>query len=917
MRRLGRISKILLFLTMVFLAIASFLVFSYIILLPKIISSPKTVDFIEGKVLQFTGFVISLKNPEITTDFSTIVKVRAKEFALSKNNKNLIFAKNLNSTLSLKKIFDKTLKIEDAGADNIFIDITALIDSLPEQKEKQEFQIDFYDTMLYVKDVKLSYDISSSAKSKIEIKNLTISKPEFARRNVTFDAKGEIYKNGKTIKLSLADEGKTFIRNNKIFADNVLLKVDNSKILTSFFYGLDNSYDITVVSKKFNITDIIKVIESNILENNLNSNLAYFSDIGGNIDFRLNYDNSGLTGKINLNRLMFKMKYLYNLPIVITNGYADISKKKIKLNDFKGYYYNNLKNKIDFSGEITDYFKTFNTNVVGNAVITNDFAKSYLSKALNTPLEIQGKADTRIMLKFVNNITDLVWLYKFDKGCGFTMEGEEFGPMKTERVLVSDMHIDGPILNIKSINYFIGSPKDEHFHKKPILTFYGNVDLANNGNLKNFGFKIPEYLTSRFVNLIIKNNMFRKGMIKGNLEVINEKIPVLNGHLSIEKMAVPSQRMFIKTADLTVKDNIIKITSNGKYKRSDYDISGEILNQIVFPIIVKNVNLKIDNIDVERFINGVNNQANAKIEEKDLAVDNTETAEDVPTFDLSNIIVEKCNLNLVKGVYKELKFGNVSADLTFDKNGILKIVSNRFDIAEGISSAKIFCDLKNQKYSLKLGVKDVNADIISTALFGIKKEISGKAGGFIRLNTDKTLALNGNIRFGIKNGTIMKIGMVEYILKFASVFRNPLAMLSPTVFWDLVNVKDGNFDKILGSLTIENNVISDIKITSSAPELSSFIIGRYDLLSSDASLRIYIKFSNKRKGIYGIMRNISLNSLANKMPFGLKSNHHYYKQETDQIPKLADGEEDCQIFLTKVDGDVEHNNFISSLIKIK
>lgn len=195
MRRLGRISKILLFLTMVFLAIASFLVFSYIILLPKIISSPKTVDFIEGKVLQFTGFVISLKNPEITTDFSTIVKVRANEFALSKNNKNLIFAKNLNSTLSLKKIFDKTLKIEDAGADNIFIDITALIDSLPEQEEKQEFQIDFYDTMLYVKDVKLSYDISSSAKSKIEIKNLAISKPEFARRNVTFAAKGEICKN--------------------------------------------------------------------------------------------------------------------------------------------------------------------------------------------------------------------------------------------------------------------------------------------------------------------------------------------------------------------------------------------------------------------------------------------------------------------------------------------------------------------------------------------------------------------------------------------------------------------------------------------------------------------------------------------------------------------------------------------------
>ena len=65
------------------------------------------------------------------------------------------------------------------------------------------------------------------------------------------------------------------------------------------------------------------------------------------------------------------------------------------------------------------------------------------------------------------------------------------------------------------------------------------------------------------------------------------------------------------------------------------------------------------------------------------------------------------------------------------------------------------------------------------------------------------------------------------------------------------------------------------------------------------------------------MRNISLNNLANRIPISSRSDAHYYAAELKQIPDIEADEKDCQIFLTKVDGDVEHNNFISSLKKIK
>ena len=218
---------------------------------------------------------------------------------------------------------------------------------------------------------------------------------------------------------------------------------------------------------------------------------------------------------------------------------------------------------------------------------------------------------------------------------------------------------------------------------------------------------------------------------------------------------------------------------------------------------------------------------------------------------------------------------------------------------------------------MQLGVLNIDSDLIASNLLALEREISGKASGIIDLNTDDSLRLNGTMKFIIKDGTIQKVGLVEYILKFAALFRNPLTMISPSIFSDLVNVPDGNFNEINGKLELKNNVIERMMIKSSSPQLSAFIVGKFDLDTRDAALRIYTKFSNKNKGIYGALRNISLNSLANRIPLSTKSDSNYYAAELSMLPAIDAEEKDCQVFLTKVDGDVEHNNFISSLKKIK
>ena len=106
-------------------------------------------------------------------------------------------------------------------------------------------------------------------------------------------------------------------------------------------------------------------------------------------------------------------------------------------------------------------------------------------------------------------------------------------------------------------------------------------------------------------------------------------------------------------------------------------------------------------------------------------------------------------------------------------------------------------------------------------------------------------------------------------------------------------------------------------IKSIASQLSSFIVGKYDIETKDATLRIYTKFSNKNKGLTGFMRNLSLNSLANKVQLGNSTESSYYSAELEMLPPIDADEKDCQVFLTKVDGDVENFNFLSSLKKIK
>ena len=910
---------------------------TYLKVIPALVSNAKVIKFVEQTAAKTFGVSFDIENPVLKTSVKPVIEFKVDSISLSKNEDKMFEIQKLDTKFSFARILKKRLDVDKFGLDYIYADVNRLMTLVPASSEKKEakksdFFVNVFDSLLYIKKCDIIYDIVPGMTARISGKDMEITDTRNPKV-VRFKIKVDIDKQGKNLfSLAFKDWDRVYIKDRKFFVKDCFLLVGKSPVYINYEADENKKFDFTVASKDFDVKNVIDLIRTNLLIPNGTEILSYFKNINGGFNFVVKMNNDGINGKVKLNKIALNIVPLGDLKINANAGEIEINNNDILLKDFKGYYNNSSSNPLTLNGSVKDYMKTCATNVVIDTFATDAFAQNNLSKLVGYPIGIKGAVGTKLIVDVLGNKIDMVWMSKVKKGDDILIDGASFSPVNYDRAVKGDFHLVDNKLNIESINYYIASELNRNSKGvKPILTVSGNVDVAT-AKILNLGFDIPKPLPSEFLNVIIGQKMFRRGQIAGNLEFVNTgKVPELKGRLTMDKVFIPSQRLAIKKAEMFTHNGLINLVASGRYKRSEYEFNGSLLNQILFPIVIKDVNLKIADMDIARVINSMNNQpaapvssevstnaiASATEDVNEVVDEDNDEANDAVTFNAGILIVERCIFNLVKGNYNDVQISDLKANLTLDKNGILEIKSNRFNIAEGISSLKVRCDLKKHLYALVLGVKDVNSDILATAFLNFKKEISGKASGIISINTDDSLKLNGFIKFDIKNGTIGKVGLIEYVLKFAALFRNPLASISPSTIGDLVNIPEGNFDKITGDIVMKDNVIEKIDIRSAAPQLSAFIAGRFDLETRDATLRIYTKFSSQHKGFAGFLRNISLNSLANRVPLSSRNDSNYYSAELSLLPDIDAEEKDCQVFLTTVDGDVEHNNFISSLKKIK
>ena len=884
---------------------------SYLWILPAVVSNSWVNNIVTKETNKFLGAELKITNPKLSTGLNPKIGFTLAELSLSKNNKELLNLKNIDTAFSFQDIFAKRLIVERLLAENVYVNASGLVELFPqpEQKEqkKSDFRIDIFSAVLGVKNCLITYDTSDFG-IKFDAKNVLLDRTRAdGIYPLHFDFDLEMTKGKEKITVSADDKDRIYMGGGELHIDKFPIEIDRSNVIIDAFASRKTGMEINIASKNFSARDIFNIVTSNIIIPNGKELLAPILDVKGSVDFNLHLAKNTIRGDVNVNESEFKIKDLLGMPVKVTQGLVEIGNTTITLKDFKGFYNNKKENSLVMSGSVKDYWKTCDTEIVSDIFVNDDFFKNYISKMLGAPISLVGDAGS----------CDVVWYFLLNEGEGFKL-GDQSMVLKDYKTLFKvDLSVVKNILKINTIDYYITNELKQGL--TPVLAIKGNLDMADNMKMLDIHLNIPRPLPSEFLNFLACQKIFKKGTVSGEISIDNSgAFPKMDGVISFDKVFIPAQRLYIKSAKVGAKGDKLGAIAEGRYKRTKYDFNGYIVNDLRLPIVVKSVNLTLDNVDIEKLLAVNSSQTTQKTTEQVLDADKQTTdSDDVPTFTKGLIIVEKCMLHLDKGKYKEVNFGNLHANLTLDKDGVLQVQSNKFDIAEGISTLKVKADLIKKQYYLRLGIKDVNSDVMASAVLGLPREISGKARGLIEISSDESLKLNGEIKFDIQNGTIEKIGYVEYILKAASLFRNPLAMISPATFGDLVNIPNGDFDVIKGEMKIKDNVVQRMMIKSSAKQLSSFIIGRYDLMTNDASLRIYTKMSNKGEGFAGFLRNISLNSIANRISASGRNDSNYYAAELSQLPPINADEKDCQVFLTTVDGGVINFNFLSSLKRIK
>ena len=923
----------------------------YLACLPVIISSSRTINLVENLVNKYTKLNLTVEKPVFKPHILPQAGFEVKNLVLKKDEQELMNIKNLETKVRFGKILFKNITLDKLTADNLTLDVDGLLNALPTPQTEQnsepaefDWDIDFFNANLGVKKAFISYNYTPETKIRIGIKNAQLEQTPDAKY-LHINTRTDIIQNNKPLlTFEVNDENKVKLQNKSIVVDNLQIDI-NKSIVTLASLINRKTFDVNVKSDRFFVKDIFDLVNSNLIIPNGKEMLSPLTNPGGAVSFDVKLHNDELSGTIGMKNARAAVKDLGALPLVMPKGLITIYPDRMVFSDFNGYYGKNKSNTIKVSGTIKDYYKTFDSDLTIDTVATNEFLADYLAGLIGgTTIKISKDIPTRVIYKAVNNKMDITWLTKIAKGVSIGIDDTPSALNDYDRAVTGEFILDGNELDIKNLNYYIAQDIYKGMAKiDPILIFDGKMNIAT-GELHEAGFSFGRELPSEFLNVFVRRKLFKGGTMKGSLYVLfRNNIPKVKADMQIAKARIPSQRLFIKNATLQTNREDIKINANGRFKRVKYDLAGVIKNELVTPVIVKDLELNLDKVDVDRLLKSLNNQhqpegsttpaqaipapenplpetvaVNETPEEECLDEDGEECeADDNYMFDTNLIAIEKCAFRLKEGYYNGLTFGNIEANMTLDRNGIFNLQSNRFDIAEGISTLKINCDLKTLKYYIRLGVKDVNSDMFSTAILNLSKEISGKASGLIELTSDASMKLNGSIKFMINDGTIGKIGLVEYLMKVASIFRNPVAMISPATIMDIVNIPEGNFDKIEGELTLKDNVIQRMNIKSYSPTLSALIRGRYDLEKADASLRIYTRFSSSHKGFAGFLRNFSLNALANKVKLSGRNDANYYAAELKDLPPIEAKNEDTQVFLTQVEGDVEHNNFLSSLKKIK
>ncbi|MBP3925003.1 hypothetical protein J6E39_07165 [bacterium] len=611
-----------------------------------------------------------------------------------------------------------------------------------------------------------------------------------------------------------------------------------------------------------------------------------------------------------------------NLHLAIISGNTFLNGNQINLNK--------LNTKIGgmpvfLNGKISNVFKDPNLDIYINAKPSQDFIDRFFNNKQVYPLKLKGDINLTSKLRgTAKHIFTNSNLYIAENSSIYYM-GASIGDTQNPVTITTEADIYGNHLNLKRLQYdkIISSQNNKPF-VTPQLNAAGGITYLNNNDIafKNFRIKTLAPTDAKIFNIVFRKPIMKQGVFTSDIELNGTSSrPALQGSLNISSIDMPFYNSSINDIDMDIKPDKIYVKSRGRILSNNVNLDATLKNKLTPPYEIENVNLKFSTLNIDEITDILRDYEIQSVQSPSLSFQTNDTL--VPDFSMATI--KQANVKADKIKVKSIDAENFTSTISLNDKMIFDVKDYNFDIAQGKVNGSASYNLLTDNVGIKMHMENASAQMMSEALFDLKGQIFGLVTGDANLkcnaktNSKCMQTLSGDTYFIVQDGKMPKLGSLEYLLKAGNLITSGFTSLSINGIIDLITpLKTGEFASISGDMHISDGIAQKINIYSDGKDLNMYMTGSYNLSTAIADMKIFGSLSNNVTNVFSKIKNVSLNTLFNTIPWVGSSDETFsFQNEIAKIPTNKNKSSIYKIFLVDIYGDINGSNYVKSFKWIK
>lgn len=637
-----------------------------------------------------------------------------------------------------------------------------------------------------------------------------------------------------------------------------------------------------------------------------------------------------ITSKINNNQMraytvLDGVEFDYvpqNIHLAIISGNTFLNGNQINLNK--------LNTKIGgmpvfLNGKISNIFKNPNLDIYTNAKPSQDFIDRFFNNKQVYPLKLKGDINLTSKIKGTSNhISTNSNLYIAENSSIYYM-GASIGDVQNPVTIETEADISANHINLKKLQYdkIISSQNNKPF-VTPQLNATGGITYLDNNDIafKNFKIKTLAPTDAKIFNIVFRKPIMKQGVFTSDIELNGtSSSPKLQGNLNVSSIDMPFYNSSISDIDMDIKPDKIHVKSRGRILSNIVNLDAVLKNKLTPPYEIENVNLKFSTLNIDEITDILRDYEIQSVQSPSLSFNTNDAL--IPDFSLAT--VKQANVKADKIKVKSIDAENFTSTISLNDKMIFDVKDYKFDIAQGKVNGNAFYNILTDNVGIKMHMENANAQMMAETLFDLKGQIFGLVTGDANLkcnaktNTKCMQTLSGDTYFIVQDGKMPKLGSLEYLLKAGNLITSGFTSLSINGIIDLITpLKTGEFESISGDMHILDGIAQKINIYSDGKDLNMYMTGSYNLSTAIADMKIFGSLSKNATNVFSKIKNVSLNTLFNTIPWvGSSDETASFQNEIAKIPTNKSKSSIYKIFLVDIYGDINGSNYVKSFKWIK